>query len=458
MSDPTTSSTLLKLAATVFFIALNGFFVAAEFALVKARVTRIEALAAQGKGSAARVRNILGNINLYLSACQLGITLASLILGWLAEPAVASLLLSGAEALGFEVQGSAGFHLFALGVALTVITILHVIIGEQVPKIWAIRKPETTSLAIGYPLWFFTLLLRPLIVFINSLSNMVLRTVGLKDEGEHEAVHDIEELKAILRAASRAGRISSRQQAFGDNILGLVNLRVRHIMLPRVDVVYVSTRQSTEESLAVIHKSRHSRFPVADPDLDTTLGIVHAKDILVSRLVGGPEQSLGELARPIPSVPDTLLISSLIRNLQGERTHCAMVVDEHGTTVGMVFLEDALEEIVGPLPDEFDEVEPLVEDGDGQTIEMAGSLPLPEAAKHLDLELGTEEDTVAGFVVSLFGRIPKVGDQLEVPPYRIRVLAMSKRRVSRVIFELLEGNEEKRSGGQSSTATHHTTQ
>lgn len=449
MSDPTSSSeVLLKLAATAFFVGLNGFFVAAEFALVKTRATRIEALAAKGSSSAARVQRILGDLNLYLSSCQLGITLASLILGWLAEPAVATLLLSAAEALGFEVRESAGFHLFALGTALTIITILHVIIGEQVPKIWAIRKPESTALIIGPPLWLFTLVLRPFIAFINSLSNFVLRTIGLKDEGEHDSVHDIDELRAILRAASRAGRISTRQQTFGDNILGLVNLRVRHIMLPRVDVVYVSTRQSREENQAIIRESGHSRFPVADPDLDSTAGIVHAKDILVSMLEGNPERGLAELARPIPSVPDTLLISSLIRNLQGERTHCAMVVDEHGTTVGMVFLEDALEEIVGPLPDEFDDEEPLVHDANGQAIEIAGNLALPEAAKHLDLDLGTEEDTVAGFVVSRFGRIPKVGDQLEVPPYRIRVLAMVKRRVSRVSFELLDPKEEESEHGE----------
>ncbi len=438
MSDPTTSTAILvKLAATALFVGLNGFFVAAEFALVKTRASRIEALAVKGNHRAARAQDILGSLNLYLSSCQLGITLASLILGWLAEPAVASLLFSGAEMLGFAVQDSTGFHIFALAVALTVITILHVIVGEQVPKIWAIRNPETTVLALGYPLWLFTIVLRPFIAFINSLSNLMLRAVGLKDEGEHDGVHDVDELRAILRASSRAGRISVRQQAFGENILGLVNLRVRHIMLPRVDVVYVSTRQSAEENLAIIRQSGHSRFPVADPDLDNSVGIVHSKDILVSMLEDNGQRSLAELARPIPVVPDTLLISALIRNLQGERTHCAMVVDEHGTTVGMVFLEDALEEIVGPLPDEFDEVEPRVHDESDQKIEMEGSLPLPEAAQHLDLELGTEEDTVAGFVVSRFGRIPDVGDQLEIPPYRVRILAMSKRRVSRVSFELL---------------------
>ena len=444
MDDPTSlSGPFLKLVATGVFIALNGFFVAAEFALVKARRTRIQALAESGSRSAETVQRILGNINLYLSSCQLGITLASLILGWLAEPAVASLMFMGAEALGYEVHDSAGFHFFALAVALTIITVLHVTVGEQVPKIWAIRKPESTSLAISYPLWFFTLLLKPFIAIINSISNLVLRAVGLKDDGGHGEVHDISELRAILRQASLAGRISSRQQTFGDNILGLVNLRVRHIMLPRVDVAYVSTQQTSEENLAIIRRSRHSRFPVADPDLDNCVGIVHAKDILVSMLESGEEKSLASMARPIPSVPDTLLISSLIRNLQGERTHCAMVVDEHGTTVGMVFLEDALEEIVGPLPDEFDEVGPLVHDASGHVLEMAGSLALPEAAKHLDLEMGTEEDTVAGFVVSRFGRIPKVGDELEIPPYRVRILAMARRRVARVSFELLvpEGDE-----------------
>ncbi|MBZ0112980.1 MAG: hemolysin family protein [Thermoanaerobaculia bacterium] len=436
--EVTQGSVLLKLAATALFVALNGFFVAAEFALVKARRSRIQALADKGSAAAETVRKILGDINLYLSACQLGITIASLILGWLAEPAVASLLFSGAEALGFEVEESAGFHFFALAVALTFITILHVIIGEQVPKIWAIRKPESTSLIIGKPLRLFTLLLKPLIVFVNSLSNLVLRSVGLTEEGEHDAIHDVDELRAILRAASHAGRISSRQLAFGDNILGLVNLRVRHIMLPRVDVSYVSTRQTVEENLEIIRSSRHSRFPLADPDLDNAVGIVHAKDILVARLDGDEGLDLAGLARAIPSVPDTLLVSSLIRNLQGERTHCAMVVDEHGTTVGMVFLEDALEEIVGPLPDEFDEEGPLIHETSGSTIEMAGSLSLPEAAKHLDLDMGTEEDTVAGFVVSRFGRIPKSGDSLDLPPYRIRILAMSKRRVARVSFENLD--------------------
>jgi len=439
---------LVKLAATAVFIGINGYFVAAEFALVKVRSARIEAAAKRGSKAAGTVKKILGNLNLYLSACQLGITIASLILGWLAEPAVASLMLIGAEAMGFEVAESQGFHVFALGVSLTLITILHVTIGEQVPKIWAIRKPESTSLLSAYPLWLFTLVLRPFIAFINSLSNLMLRAFGLRDDGSHDTVHDIGELRAILLAASQAGRISPRQLAFGDNILGLVNLRVRHIMLPRVDVAYVSTRDSAEENLAIIRKSRHSRFPVADPDLDNAVGIVHAKDILVSMLEEGATKSLAEMARPIPSVPDTLLVSSLIRNLQGERTHCAMVVDEHGTTVGMVFLEDALEEIVGPLPDEFDEESPLVRDASGDLIEMDGSLPLPEAAKHLDLEMGTEEDTVAGFVVSRFNRIPKAGDEIEVPPYKIRVLSMVKRRVSRVSFELLEAEEEGSSDGE----------
>nr|XP_061804821.1 UPF0053 protein YugS-like [Nerophis lumbriciformis] len=429
MTEPTSMTTvLLKLAATAFFVGLNGFFVAAEFALVKIRGSRIEALAKQGKSSAVTVQRILKDLNLYLSACQLGITIASLILGWLAEPAVAALLQLAAEGLGFEVQESASFHLFALVVALTIITILHVTIGEQVPKIWAIRKAESTALLTGYPLWLFTLILKPFIAFINAVSNLMLRGFGLKDDGGHgDEVHDIEELRAILRAASHAGNITKRQEAFGDNILGLVNLRVRHIMLPRVDVAYVSTRQSAEENLALIRSSRHSRFPVADPDLDQTVGIVHAKDILGSVLEGKAAPSLVELARPIPS---------------GERTHCAMVVDEHGTTVGMVFLEDALEEIVGPLPDEFDEMAPLTHDTEDDSIEMSGNLPLPEAAKHLDLELGTEEDTVAGYVVSLLGRIPKVGDSLEVPPYRIRVLAMVKRRISRVSFERLDNDLE----------------
>ncbi|MCB1058304.1 MAG: HlyC/CorC family transporter, partial [Acidobacteria bacterium] len=389
MNESVSLGTVLwKLAATIVFIGVNGFFVAAEFALVKARKTRIEALAERGGGSAQAVRQILGHLNLYLSACQLGITIASLILGWLAEPAVASLLRLVVEALGFDVHASAIFHVVSLGIALTVITVLHVILGEQVPKIWAIGRPEPTALLVGRPLRWFTLVLRPLIAFVNSASNLVLRLLGIEDGGDHEAVLDVDELRAILRAASRAGRISARQQAFGDNVLGLVHLEVRHIMLPRVDVVYVSTQWTAEQNLRIIRENRHSRFPVADPDLDRVAGIVHAKDLLVALLAGDEQPDLVQLARPIPSVPDTLLVSALIRSLQSARTHCAMVVDEHGTTVGMVFLEDALEEIVGPLHDEFDDEAPTIERISASVIEMSGSTSLPEAAKYLDLDLG----------------------------------------------------------------------
>jgi CBS domain containing-hemolysin-like protein len=336
------------------------------------------------------------------------------------------------------VADSPGLHIAALIIALTIITILHMTIGEQAPKIYAIRKPETISLACAYPLYIFTLVLRPSIWLINGISNALLRLVGMNPHHDEGESHDVEELRSILRGASRAGNITGRQLALSENILSLVRLDVRHIMLPRIDVTFLTTEKDLAASLEDIRASRHTRFPLCDPDLDHIVGMVHGKDVL-AHFIAGTAIDLRALARAMPTVTDTQSVSRYIMESQRGQHQCACVVDEHGTTVGMIFLEDALEEIVGPLRDEFDSESPRVSESTDGTIEMAGSVPLPEAASILELKLGEDEDTVGGFVTDKLGRLPKEGDTVDVGKYRVTILSMAKRRVARLRFAPIKG-------------------
>ena len=437
--------------ATAVFLALNGFFVAAEFALVKVRTIRIAALAQKGRRQAIRVERILGRLDTYLSACQLGITLSSLILGWLAEPAVARLLLLGADSIGLPVHDSPALHLAALLIALSVVTVLHMVLGEQAPKIWAIQRAETMSLAVALPLRAFAVVFQPVIWLINALSNALLRLGGLSGDIAHDGIQDLDELRAILKTASRSGHISRGQRTIGENVLKLMELQVRHVMVPRRDVVALDASRPAAENLDAIRAGGHSRFPVCDGDLDHPLGLVHGKDILGAFIDGSREPDIRSLMRPLPALPDTQPLSRMILDCQKGQHHCALVVDEHGTSLGMVFLEDGLEEIVGPIYDEFDERESPWERVSPETIEVSGALPFPDAAELLDLDPATGSDTVAGHVTAHLGRLPTAGEVVELPPYRVTVLSISGRRVRRLKFETLAALGDAQHGDAEST-------
>ena len=423
------------LLATAVFVVLNGFFVAAEFGLVKVRPVRIETLARAGDRRAVIVQRMLSRLDLYLSACQLGITIASLVLGWLAEPAVAQLLIELAGLAGWEVQEGATLHWIAIALALAIITILHMTVGEQAPKVWAIQRAESISLLVAYPLYAFATGLRPLISFINALSNGLLRVVGLTTSDEHEGSASVDELRSILASSARAGHITARQRSIGDNVLALIRLEVRHIMLPRVDVAFLSMANAMEENLRILRETGHSRYPLGDPDLDHIRGVVHARTVL-AELLQGKELRLDALALPMPTVPDTQPLSRFIVELQRSQTHAAAVVDEHGTIIGLAFLEDALEEIVGPIYDEFDEQSSEMLEISPGVFELAGNVPLPEAADFLRVSLDeAEADTIAGYVISHLARMPKRGDTVQVGDYQATVLHVIRHRILRLRFE-----------------------
>ncbi len=425
-----------RLGATLFFVLLNGFFVAAEFALVKVRESRIDILAREGRAAAPAVQHILGHLDRYLSACQLGITLASLVLGALGEPAVSVLLVAGAEGVGIDVSAEARWvPIVSITLAFMLITILHMTIGEQAPKMWALRRPEETALATGRALRLFTTVFGPFISVINQLSNALLRLVGLPAKLGREASLSSEEIRSILSLSAHAGEISEHEFELTENVFRMIEMEVRHILVPRVDIQFLTLDYDLEDNLDRIRTSGHSRYALCEVGLDTIIGVVHAKDVLDATL-RNEKPDLQGIARDPVFVPDSMSLSDFLRELQQSRQHCAVVLDEHGTTIGMAFREDALEEIVGPLGDEFDEAEPELISASGDAFEVRGRMSMPELEQRLDFDLPDDEyedqDTIGGHVTARLGRLPRKGDQVRVGPYEAEVLDVVRRRVHRV--------------------------
>jgi CBS domain containing-hemolysin-like protein len=320
-------------------------------------------------------------------------------------------------------------------VAFLVITTLHMVLGEQAPKMWALERAETTALRTARGLHAFTTVCKPFIHAINGASNALLRVAGLSVDEIQDASHTSDEISAILSASAKAGHISERQREIAENILGIVDLEVRHIMVPRADVAYVTLRNTPEENLARIRETGHSRFPLCTDDLDDIVGVVHAKDVL-ALFIDAKDLDLRQVVRRAPFVPDTMPLPRLIGELQANRSPCAVVVDEYGTTIGLAFLEDALEEIVGPIQDEFDEEKTEVREVARGVLVVRGGMSLPEAADRLGIAIDeASADTIGGHVVSELGRLPKIGDKITLGSYRVTVLDVDNRRVTRLRFE-----------------------
>lgn len=428
-----------RLGATLFFVLLNGFFVATEFALVKVRMTRIDTLAKKGSRRAGAVQHVVRHIDRYLSSCQLGITLASLILGALGEPAVSVLIVAALRGLGITVADDAAWvPILSITLAFTVITVLHMTVGEQAPKMWALRRAETTALRTAVPLRVFTWVFRPFIAVINSISNWMLRLAGLPAHHGDELTHTSEEIRSMLALSWAAGHISKLEHEVTENVFRIMELEVRHIVVPRIDIEYLSVGRPDEENMSVIRDSGHSRLPLCEVGLDTIIGFVHTKDVM-QQVLDRKELDLRAVARDAIFVPDTMSLSDFLLELQSSQQHCTAVLDERGTVIGLAFREDALEEIVGPLGDEFDEHEGEFQEVEDGVYEMVGRMSVPETCDRLDFELTDEEDededTIGGHVTARLGRLAKSGDQVPVGPYLATVLEVSRRRVRRLRLE-----------------------
>ncbi len=412
----------------LLLVAVNGFFVAAEFALVKVRPTQLEPIAAEGNRRARMARHMIRHLDAYLSASQLGITLASLALGWIGEPAFAWIVRPVVELVAGG-DNEAIVHSVTVTVAFLAITTLHIVLGEQAPKTVAIRKAEGTSLLIALPLYAFYKVTYPAIWLLNRASNALVKLFGIAPASEGEMAHDEEELRLML-ASTSASQLPPEQRELLDNVFELSHRMARQIMLPRQDVVYLSTTRPLQENLRLARRSGHTRFPLCEGDLDHVIGLVHIKDLFRRER---PPTSLTEVARPIAFVPETLQLDRLLRRMRAERFHFAAVIDEYGGVSGVVTLEHVIEEIVGSIQDEFDIEKPELQQRGEGVYEVSGGMLVEDLEAALGIELSErDEDTIGGVVLSELGRNPAEGDRVELGPVTIEVTAVQHNRVNTV--------------------------
>ena len=425
-------SIAINIVIIVALVLLNAFFVAAEFALVKIRGTQLDTLVSKGHRRAKAAQYIIANLNAFLSAAQLGITMASLGLGWFGEPIFTHALSPLLMSLGIKSEAMRHSISFALG--FSALTFLHISAGEQAPKLLAIQRPLSTTLWISYPMLWFYGISYPFVVALNWFSQWLLRQVGLELESEAERGHSEEELRLALAASQKEAGTTALGRDIVLNALDLRRRVARQVMRPRPEIIALDTEASIAECLEVAEKTRYSRFPLCEKgDLDKTLGVVHIKDLYAMRLKARSGADLVPAARKLIYVPETARLEKLLQLFLERKLHMAIVVDEYGGTMGMVTLENILEELVGQIQDEFDQEKPLLVRTGETTWEVAGTLPLHELQELVGGPLHEEGVTTAsGWVTQRLGGFPKVGDVVDAGAFQLRVEATDGMRVERL--------------------------
>jgi CBS domain containing-hemolysin-like protein len=424
---------ILKLLTIMLIVAVNGFFVISEFSLVKIRGSQLDALIEEGDKRAELVRHVTSHLDAYLSATQLGITMTSLALGWLGEPYVAHLIepffaLAGVKSSAFVVPVSV-----ALG--FITITFFHIILGELAPKYMAIRNPVTMSLRIVRPLGFFYLVFKPVIWCLNRSSNIILKKLFHIDPvGGSELVHSEEELRVILTESENAEEVSKIGKEILINALDFRKRVVREIMTPRGEVVYLNLEDSFEENLKVAQESRHTRFPLCQEHLDHTIGLVHIKDMLP--LMREQKPDLNSIRRDLYPVPEMMPLEKLLSFFLSKHAHLAVVVDEYGGTVGIVSLDNVLEELVGDIQDEFDSDKKEYRKINEEEFVVDGALGLYELNDLAGLDLESSDvSTIGGYITHLIGHLPKQGDQTRIENFLVTITQTDGRRVKQLHFK-----------------------
>ncbi len=422
-----------KMAAIAALVLMNGFFVMAEFALVKIRESQLDALADEGNKRAAFTKQVKANLDAYLSACQLGITLASLGLGWLGEPFLARILQPAFALLG--VESPAVITPISFTLAFSVITFLHIVLGEQAPKILAIRKATSAALFVSGPLRLFYTIFQPAIWFLNASSNWFLRHLfRVKPAAEGELAHSEDELRLILRQSEKSHDVSALGRELVFNVLDLRDRVARDVMTPRGEIVYLDLEDDFETNMKKALESRHTRFPLCRENLDNTVGLIHIKELMP--MMRDPHPDLLKIKRELIPLPEMMSLEKLLKLFLSKHAHLAMVVDEFGGTVGMVTLENVLEEVVGDIQDEFDAEKEEFRKINENEFAVAGSLGLYELNDATSLELESADvSTVGGYVTHLLGHLPKQGEQVKIDNYLVTVSQTDGRRVGQLHFK-----------------------
>ena len=410
------------LLAVLFLVLFNGFFVAAEFALVTVRSTRVQQLLAEGAPGSRNVDDGVRNLDSYIAACQFGITLASLALGWIGEPALAGLL--------DPVVGPIGGHALAVAIAFAVITALHVVAGELAPKGVALQYPERVALIIAGPLRLFRAVFRPAIWALNESGWAVSRLLGVSRNVESSEAHlGADELRLVVSASREAGELTAQQEFMLQRVFRFSSLSVESVMTPRTEVIAIPAGAPVAEATALAKQHRHSRYPVYRDDLDHVTGVLHARDLLLA----DGETSLDELIREPLVVPAQMSVQELLRLMRVRRTQIAIAVDEYGGADGIVTLEDVLEEIVGELQDEFEAPSEIAVRRPGGIVRIDAAESVDALGELLGLEVEPGPyKTVAGLLLEHLGEIPEVGDTVELGGFRFAIAEMDDLRIAAV--------------------------
>jgi CBS domain containing-hemolysin-like protein len=430
---------LLKLAAIAALVVLNGFFVACEFAIVKVRVSQLDMMIEEGNRRAGFVKHVRSHLDAYLSATQLGVTLASLALGWLGEEFLAKML-QPAFAL-VNVHSAAIVTSVSITLAFIGITFLHIVFGELAPKYLAIANPLPTSLLLVRPLGAFYLLFRPAIWVLHKSSNLLLRRLlRIQPVAGDELAHSEEELRLILDESEKSDEVSTLGREILVNALDMRRRVVRDIMTPRGDVVYLDIEDSFEENVQKALASKHTRFPLCRGHLDNTIGLIHIKELVP--MMRDPQPDLMRIKRELIPVPEMMSLEKLLNLFLTKHLHLAVVVDEFGGAVGMVTLENVLEEIVGDIQDEFDTEKEEFREINENEFTVDGGLGLYELQDLAGLEVESADvSTVGGYVTHLLGHLPKQGEQVRIENYLVTVAQADARRVRQLHFRKVEEEE-----------------
>ncbi len=428
---------ITELLFTLFLVFLNGFFVAAEFALVKVRASQLDIKIQKGSSRAKLAKTLLENLDAYLSATQLGITLASLGLGWVGEEVFAHIVRSIFLQFGAS-PGSFAVHSISIPMAFASITFLHITLGEQIPKMIGIKFSMQTTLIISWPMRIFYLICAPFIWLLNWSSNTFLKMIGIKKFGEDE-VHTEEELRLILTESEEGGAIKPSENELIQNVFDFDDRIVKQIMVPKNRIAAIDVELGRDQVSKLVIDEGFSRLPVYLGDIDNVIGIVHSKDLLKA-LIENRYRSIKEIMRPAHYIPESMKINELLRDFQKQHIQIAMVTNEFGSTAGLVTMEDIIEELVGEIQDEHDEEKPNVEKKSESEFIVNAQANIADVNELLPIALpeNPHYETVSGYINFVFGRIPAVNDKKKIDGYEIVIMKRTKQSVESIKLKVLE--------------------
>ncbi|MFN3269121.1 MAG: hemolysin family protein [Candidatus Kapaibacteriota bacterium] len=424
---------IFNVLITLFFVFLNAFFVAAEFAIVKVRSTQINIRAKSGSFSAKVAMHLVSHLNEYLSACQLGITIASLGLGWIGEPVVSKIILYFFSILEIEMTISTAKGI-ALPTSFVLITILHIVFGELAPKSLAIIKAEKTALFVSLPLRAFYFVFKPFIWLLNELANLTLRIFGINITDITE-IHSEEEIRDILKSSHQLGAIESTKEKLLQNVFDFSQILAKQIMVPRNKIVAINKQMNLKEILNKFISEGYSRMPVYDYSIDDIIGTIYAKDLLkLSIQENSHNFELEKVLRKPLFVKENQRIQEILRQMQKEKVHLAIVIDDFGGTAGLITIEDILEELVGEIQDEFDEEQPLIRKINDKEYEILAETTIDDLTDVLGLKFpkSKEYETVGGLISFIAGRVPQENERFSFEDYYIEVISATERKVNKV--------------------------